>query len=110
MMMSPVFSAISESCLIVVISLLGLYALAISYKHSKTIPGADLLFLGFLLYAAYPLVALATVGFTESFFDNFTLVSAFDSDTYIYFVSYALRLGLILAIIGLFKIGRSLKA
>ncbi len=110
MMISKDLSAIIESCLLVAISLPVLYVLAISYKHSKTIPGADLLFLGFLLYAAYPLVALAAVGFTESFFDNFNLVSVFHSDSYIYYVSYALRLGLILAIIGLFRIGRSLKA
>jgi len=109
-MMSVILATTIEICLIVVILLLGLCALAISYKHYKTIPGADLLFVGLLFYVAYPLAALGAAGFTQSFFDNFYMIGEISSVSYMFFVSYAARLGLILAIIGLFKIGRSLKA
>ncbi len=109
-MMSVILATTIEIGLIAVTFLIVLYALAISYKHSKTIPGADLLFLGLLFYAAYPLAALGAAGFTQSFFDNFCLVGEINSVSYMFFVSYAARLGLILAIIGLFKVGRSLKA
>jgi len=87
--------------------LLGAYA---SFKHYKTLPGADLMFLGFLLYGLYALLAFTGSGFTGSYFDDFSKLGKLNSLTYIYFVSFALRLGLILVLVGLFRVARGLKA
>ena len=90
-----------------VMCLIGAYS---SFKHYKTLPGADLMFLGFLLYGVYALLAFTGPGFTGSYFSDFSKLGKLNSLTYLYFVSFALRLGLVLVIIGFFRIARGLKA
>jgi len=92
---------------IFIICLIGAYA---SFKQYKNLPGADLIFLGFLLYGVYSLLAFTGSGFTGSFFDDFSKVGKLNSLNYIYFVSFALRLGLVLVIVGFFRVARGLKA
>ena len=92
---------------ILLICCIGAYT---SFKHYKTLPGADLMFIGFMLYGLYGLLAFTGPGFTESYFSYFSKIGKLDSSSYVFFVSFTLRLGLILAIVGLFRIARGLKA
>ena len=85
----------------------GAYA---SFKHYKSLPGADLMFIGFLLYGFYALLAFTGPGFTESYFSYFSKIGKLNSENYIFFVSFALRLGLVLVVIGLVRVARGLRA
>ena len=90
----------------VVILLLCIYGVAKSYKCYKTIAGADLLLLGFLMYGAYALLAISLAGIGGSFFHDFTMVATLTSKNAMYFLSLVFRLGLVFVMIGLFRIGR----
>ena len=81
--------------------------MAINYKSYKTRSGADLLMLGFLLYVAYAALALALPGMGGSFFHDLTMVEDLCSQTALHFLSLAARLGLVIVIIGLARVGRS---
>lgn len=105
-----VVSLIIENASFVAILLLCLLGAYSSFKRYKTMPGADLLFLGFLLYGLYALLAFTGSGFTGSYFDDFSKLGKLSSLTYVYFVSFALRLGLIFVIVGLFRVARGMKA
>lgn len=108
MMGGVVASAIEEVAFAIVI-LICLYGMVMSYRRYKTLPGADLMLLGFLLYGAYALLAIFLPGWGGSYFNNFTLVGNLGKGTQLYFLSLALRLGLIFVLIGLYRIGRGMK-
>jgi hypothetical protein len=103
-------TVIIENASFIAIFLLCLYGIMFCRKHTKTIPGADLLFIGFLLYAVYAVLAWAVSGFTGSFITDWSRCGALDIDSFSHFLAYGLRLGLILVLIGIFRIARSLKA
>lgn len=90
-----------------VICLLGAYA---AYKRREELPGADLIALGLILHATYSLLAISVPGFTGSYFEAYAKVGAFESASVGYYISYPLRLGQIIAVAGLFRVGRHLKA
>jgi len=89
-----------------VILLLCIYGMAKSYKSYKTIPGADLLLLGFMMYGAYALLAISLVGIGGSYFHDLTMVGTLNSKNAMYFLSLIFRLGLVFVIIGILRIGR----
>ncbi len=108
--MSEGVALVVENGCFAVIALLCIYGLIACQKHTKTMAGADLLVVGLLFYCISALFALGATGFTGSFFDGFTRVGYLNNSSYMYFLSVAMRLGLILVIVGLFRVGRSLKA
>ncbi len=108
--MSDVVTSAVENGLLAVIVLLCIYGLAGCYKHSKTVPGADILVLGILIYGMSTVFAIGATGFTGSFFDNYSRVGPVSSASYMYFISVVARMGLVLLIIALFRVGRGLKA
>lgn len=108
--MSIGVALVVENGCFAVIALLCIYGLIACRKHTKTIAGADLLVLGLLLHCTSVLFAMGATGFTGSFFDGFTRVGYLNSSSYMYFLSVVMRLGLILVIVGLLRMGRSLKA
>lgn len=108
--MSEGVTLVIENGCFAIIVLLCIYGLIACQKHTKTITGADLLVIGLLFYCTSALFAMGATGFTGSFFDGFTRVGYLNSRSYMYFLSVAMRLGLILVIVGLFRMGRSLKA
>lgn len=95
-----------EQIMYVVILLSCLYGVVVSYKSYKTLPGADLLMLGFLVYVAYTALAIALPGLGGSYFHDFTLVGDLSNETTMHFLSLAFRLGLVIVIIGLYRVGR----
>jgi hypothetical protein len=105
-----ILSLIIENASYVIIFLACAYGAYINFKQSKTMPGADILSIGFLLYGIYGMLAFAGPGFTGSYFSAFARVGVLDSATVMYFISYALRLCMILIIIGLFRLARNVKA
>ncbi len=109
-MMSFALSRTIENGLLVVLFLVCVYGAYVNYKHSKTVPGANLVFVGLLCFGIYGLLAFTCSGFNGSYFRDWSLVGRLNSGNFAYFLSWGLRLGLILVIIGLFRIGRSLKA
>lgn len=108
--MSVGVALVIENGCFAVIVLLCIYGLFVCRKHTKTIAGADLLVLGLLFYCTSALFAMGAIGFTGSFFDGFTRVIYLNNSSYMYFLSVVMRLGLILVIVGLLRMGRSLKA
>lgn len=109
-MMNFVLSRTIENALLVALFLLCIYGAYVNYRHSKTLPGADLVFVGLLCYGMYGLLAFTGSGFNGSYFRDWSLVGRLNSATFVYFLSWGLRLGVILVIIGLYRMGRSLKA
>ncbi|UCD57412.1 MAG: hypothetical protein JSV16_16675 [Candidatus Hydrogenedentota bacterium] len=107
--MSVVLSLIIENGSFVAIFLISLFGAYVSFKSYKTLPGADLVSVGFLLYAVYALLAFTGPGFTGSYFNDFSGIGRFDSSSLTHLISCTSRLGLILVVIGLFRIGRRLK-
>jgi hypothetical protein len=99
-----------ENASFIAIFLLCLYGAVSVRKHTKTIPGADLLLIGLLLYAAYAVLAWAVSGFTGSFLTDWSRTAVLDGSTFPHFLAYGLRLGLIVVLVGIFRIGRALKA
>jgi hypothetical protein len=108
--MNPTVVLIIEIASFIAIFLLCLHGAYATFKHSKTVPGADLIFLGLLLYGLYALLAVTGSGFTESYFGNFSAIGTLNSANFMYFLSCVLRLGLILVVIGLLRVARNLKA
>ncbi len=108
--MNPIIVLLIEIASFMAIFLLCLYGAYASFKHSKTVPGVDLIFLGFLIYGLYALLAVTGGGFTESFFLIFSGIGTPNSSNFMYFLSCILRLGLIVVVIGLLRVGRNLKA
>lgn len=108
-MMSFALSRTIENISLVVLFLMCMYGAYVNYKHYKTLPGADLVSVGLLCYGIYGLLAFTGSGFNGSYFRDWSLIGRLDSLSFLYFLSWALRLGLILVIIGLYRIGRSLK-
>ncbi|NQU07886.1 MAG: hypothetical protein HQ583_04935, partial [Candidatus Abyssubacteria bacterium] len=98
--MSIGVALVIENGCFAVIALLCIYGLIACQKHTKTIAGADLLVLGLLFYCTSALFAMGATGFTGSFFDGFTRVVYLNNSSYMYFLSVAMRLGLILVIVG----------
>ncbi|MBI4832792.1 MAG: hypothetical protein HY801_14825 [Candidatus Lindowbacteria bacterium] len=105
-----ILSLVIENGSYVVIFLACAYGAYVNLKQSKTVPGADILAIGFLIYGIYGMLAFAGPGFTGSFFSALAKVGVLDSTTTVYFISYAARLSIILVIIGLFRVARNVKA
>jgi hypothetical protein len=100
---------IIEDILFVLFLLLCLYGLISCYRHIKTVPGADLLVAGLLFVGISVLFALGASGFGASFFENFSRVGLLTGRSYMYFLGTVPRLGLILVIVGLFRMAKSVK-
>lgn len=107
--MSYELTVASENVLFIAIFFVCLFGAYSNYKQAKTLPGADLVALGFVMYAIYGLLAFTGPGFTGSFFRDFSKVGQLNTDNFVYFLTFVLRLGLVPIIIGLRKIARSLK-
>jgi hypothetical protein len=101
---------IIENGMFLLTLLVCLYATIACLKFQKTVPGADLMAIGFMLYGIYALLAIVAPGFNGSFFEDFIFVAKLQRGTEMYFVALALRLGLILIVAGMFRVGRGLKA
>ena len=108
--MNNIPALIIENVAFIAILVICLVSARASFKHHKTLPGADLMFLGFMLYLIYALLAITIPGFMGSYFYDFGHLGKLNTDTFVYFISCLLRLGLILVLIGLCRIGRNLKA
>ncbi len=108
--MSELAALIIENGSFIIMFLFCLFGIYVSSKHYKSVPGADLVLIGFLSYGIYALLAFTGPGFTGSYFMGFTQVSTLSSQTFVYFISFALRLGLILVIVGILRIAGGLKA
>ncbi len=107
--MSYQLSVIIENVLFVAMFLLCAFGAYFNYKQAKTLPGADMVALGLMMYGVYALLAFTGPGFTGSFFRDFAKVGRLNGDNFVYFVSFALRLGLIPIIVGLHKIAKGLR-
>ena len=107
--MTEFMNVVIEDAVFVTTLLLCLYGLVSCYKYMKTVAGADLLIAGLLFYGISILFALGTTGFETSFFENFTRVSVLDQYSYMYFLGVVPRLGLILVIVGLFRMAEGVK-
>jgi hypothetical protein len=107
--MGNTITLIIENGSFIAIFLLCIFGVAASYKHNKTLPGADLLLLGFLLYAIHGVLSWAVSGFTGSFIADWSQTAVLKGATFPHFLAYGLRIGLILILIGIFRIGRNLK-
>jgi hypothetical protein len=77
------------------------------YKRGQGLPGSELATVGFALYGMYGLLAFTGPGFTGSFFRDFSKVGSLNSMTYLYFITFALRAGMILIIAGIYRMARS---
>ncbi len=100
---------IIQNASFVAVFLLCLYGVMSVRAHAKTVPGADLLLIGFLLYAGYGMLCWSLPGFTGSFIADWSRTAVLDGGTLMHFIAHALRLGMILILVGVFKVGRSLK-
>ncbi len=108
--MSPALSYTIENGSYIVICILCSYGAYFLYKRAANTPGAYLISVGFIMYAVYGLLAFAVPGFNWSLLDAYAKLATPELSTIGYFVTVLLRLGLVLAIVGLFQLGRSLKA
>jgi hypothetical protein len=104
--MNSLSMLILENVLYIAIFLLCMVGVVMSYKHNKTIPGADLLTLGFLVWGMSGLMAWATAGFNGSYILSYCHIGMIDGISAKFAIAYALRGGLILVIIGIFKMAR----
>ena len=108
--MSSTAMVIIENASFIAIFLLCVCGALAVRKHTETTPGADLLLIGLLLYAGYGMLCWAAPGFTGSFITYWTRAAVLDGTTLMFFIAHGLRLGLILILVGVFKVGRGLKA
>lgn len=108
-MIDPVLTIVIENASFVAIFLVCIYGVAASQKHRSTLPGADLLLIGFLLYAMYGLLGWAAAGFNGSFITDYSRTAALGSVTAKYFITMTLRLGLILILVGIFRVAKGQK-
>jgi hypothetical protein len=99
-----------ENASFIGVFLLCVFGISASYKHNKTVPGADLLTIGFLLYALHGVLAWAVPGFTGSFMADWSRTGVLNGDSFAHFLAYGLRIGLIFILIGIFRMARDLKA
>lgn len=107
--MSDTIKIVIENASFVAIFLLCLYGAMSVRAHIKTVPGADLLMIGLLLYAAYAMLAWTASGFNGSFITDWSRTAVLDGGTFKHFLAYGLRLGMILALVGIFRLGRESK-
>ena len=107
--MSDTITVLIENASFIAIFLLCLYGVVSVRKHNKTVPGADLLLIGFLLYASYGMLCWTAPGFNGSFIADWSRTATLNGGTLMHFIAQALRLGLILIVVGMFKIGSGLK-
>jgi hypothetical protein len=87
-----------------------LFSIAAAYainKQAKGAPGANLLLIGFFMYALYGLLSFTGPGFTGSFFRDFSKVGVLNSQNFVYFVSFAMRFGMVLIIAGIYRLAVS---
>lgn len=108
--MSPTLSLIIENGSFIAIFIICLYGAYSSYRRSTSMPGAQIIFFGFALYAIYGLLAFTVPGFNGSLLDSYARLGKPSVATIGFFVTIPLRLGMILVIVGLLRTGRSLKA
>jgi len=73
-------------------------------KQAKGVPGANLLAIGFFMYALYGLLSFTGPGFTGSFFRDFSKVGTLNSQNFIYFLSLIMRFGMVLVIAGIYRL------
>ena len=107
--MSDMIRIMIENASFVTIFLLCLYGAMSVRAHTKTVPGADLLLIGLLFYAAYAILAWTASGFTGSFITDWSRTAVLDGQTFKHFLAYGLRLGMILVLVGIFRLGRDSK-
>jgi hypothetical protein len=107
--MFEMINVVIEDIAFVIILILCLYGLASCLRHTKTIPGADLVVIGLLFYGMSVVFSLGTTGFASGFFENFSRVSILDQHSYLYFLSILPRPALILVIVGLFRMAAAVK-
>ena len=107
--MSYELSVIIENAIFIAIFLVCLFGAYFNYKRAKTLPGVGLVALGLMMYGIYALLAFTGPGFTGSFIRDFSKVGRLNTDNFVYFVSFALRLGLLPIVVGVYGIARSLK-
>ena len=107
--MSKTALIIIENASFIAIFLLCLYGAISVRKHAETVPGADLLLIGFLVYAGYGMLSWGAPGFVGSFIEDWTQTAGLGCKTALHFVAYGMRLSLLLILVGILKIGRGLK-
>ncbi len=109
--MSVTVTTLIENAAFIAIFLLCMYGAASCNKHSKTLPGADLLVLGFVIYGIYGMLGWAAAGFTGSFMEDYSRTTVVtDTASLRFIIACVLRLGLIILLIGLFKVARGHKS
>jgi len=105
--MGYVISVILENGFFIAIFALSTVVAYATYKGAKNAPGASLLAAGFMMYGLYGLLAFTGPGFTGSFFRDFSKVAVLNSDNFVYFVSFALRAGIVFIIAGIYRMAGS---
>jgi hypothetical protein len=102
--MSNELSVIIENVLYIAMFFVCFFGAYSNYKKANVLPGAGMVALGFVMYGTYALLACTGPGFTGSFFRDFSKLGVLNSDNFVYFISFALRLGIIPIIIGIHKL------
>lgn len=105
--MSYGLSLLIENAVYVAIFLFSVAAAYTITKHAKGVPGANLLVIGFFMYALYGILSFTGPGFTGSFFRDFSKVGMLNSQNFVYFVSFAMRFGMVLIIAGIYRLAVS---
>ena len=108
--MSIAVTTFIENAVFIAIFLVCMYGVASCYKHTKTLPGADLLLLGFLLYGIYAMLGWAAAGFNGSFMEDYSRTGMVDMVSIRYVLAYVLRLGLVVLLVGIFKMAKGQKS
>ncbi len=107
--MDAMLAALIENASFLTIFSLSLYGVLSVRKHTKTLPGADLLLVGFLFFSGYGMLCWTAPGFNGSFMADWSLTATLNGGTLMHFIALALRLGLILVVVGMLKIASGLK-
>lgn len=108
--MGYTISLIIENGSFIAIFLISIALVYASSRKAKTVPGANLLMAGFLMYAMYGLLAVTGPGFTGSLFRDFSKIGVLVMANFVYFLSWGLRAGMVLIIIGIYRMARSLQS
>ena len=108
--MDVTVTTLIENAVFIAIFLLCMYGAASCYRHSKTLPGADLLLLGFVVYGIYGMLGWAAAGFNGSFMEDYSRTGMVDMASIRYVLAVVLRLGLIILLVGIFRVARGHKS
>ena len=107
--MDYLIALIAENGSFIGISLISFFTAFSLRKKAQGVQGSGLVVAGFLLYGLYGLLAFTGPGFNGSFFRDFSKVAMLNSQTLIYFLGVASRIGMVFIFAGIYQMARSQK-